>query len=1091
MVGGGWHTVIRQVDRLYAEGTSTAWNDGQLLARFASAREESNLAFAAIVERHGPMVLEVCRRVLGGDHHAAEDAFQATFLALARRAGSIRPGAGGSLGPWLHEVACRTAQKARRTATRREARERRAAGPIEAVVASSQQECEAADEYRVLHEELAGLPEKYRAPIVLCYFEGLTHDQAAESLNWPVGTMRGYLSRARDLLRTRLIRRGVVPAAAVGLLGSPRASAAASLTPPSVDAVIQLVAKGAARASVAALARSIVRGLVIARLQRAAVILLVALVGAGGVGLVASHLQAPAPREGTPGPAAILAPQAAPKPAPPRPTDLYGDSLPDGALARIGTLRFNQGDGVSGVAFTPDGKSLLAFSGGGNGIARFWDPSSGKERHAIAVEELQGGRNFALAPDGTTLLGAERNYEGQCLFRLWDVKTGRESRRQTVPDVSGFSMLAYSPDGKTLATLLADSTVVLWDTATLKELRRAKSTQLNRHHLAWSRDSRMLAIGVDDLLARVLKAQGQDPQLKMPREKGAAILWDVATWREIRRLPAEGCDACSVAFSPDGTMLAASFCDATIRFFNLARGDELARFNVNGRMQSGIVFSPDGKLLASGQDAVDGASGDVAATVHLWDVARRRELRRLPAHDYSVFGMAFSPDGKLLASGAKKVLCLWDVSNGRELFPSNSPRSSIACLVVSPADGSVITGGYDNTIRQWDAGTGRELCVTGKHPQPVYDLAIDPGGRFLVSASLDSMVRLWDLSTGRELHRLLEGPRERPARGLAFSADGRLATAGGKVWEVVTGRELATLRDDEGKEVHPWASAAFTPDAAGLVVTDGSAIGLWDTNTGRKIRELARPGGQISSLTLSPDGRFLASGVEQSIRLWHVASGREVAQPMRHEAKARGAASGYVVVAFSPDGRLLVSGSGGDFSGRDPSVRVWELASCREVRKFDGHRAGVYAVAFFPDGHRIASASADATAIVWDIAQSHRTPERTPAVGADFERLWGDLAGTDAAGAYRAIWALAAAPERVVPFLADRLKPIASDDPAKDISLGPLAKGETLRRLRAIAVLEKIGGPAVRRVLERMASGLDGARETRDARAALRRLRGR
>src|SRR5262249_57236543 len=121
MARGTWQTVLGQVDRLYAEGTCTGHDDGHLLARFTAARDESNRAFAAILERHGPMVLEVCRRVLG-DHHAAEDAFQATFLVLARRAGSLRVRPGGSLGPWLHEVACRTARKFRRASSRRMAR---------------------------------------------------------------------------------------------------------------------------------------------------------------------------------------------------------------------------------------------------------------------------------------------------------------------------------------------------------------------------------------------------------------------------------------------------------------------------------------------------------------------------------------------------------------------------------------------------------------------------------------------------------------------------------------------------------------------------------------------------------------------------------------------------------------------------------------------------------------------------------------------------------------------------------------------------------------------------------------------------------
>src|SRR5262249_8334180 len=144
---------------------------------------------------------------------------------------------------------------------------------------------------------------------------------------------------------------------------------------------------------------------------------------------------------------------------------------------------------------------------------------------------------------------------------------------------------------------------------------------------------------------------------------------------------------------------------------------------------------------------------------------------------------------------------------------------------------------------------------------------------------------------------------------------------------------------------------------------------------------------------------------------------------------------------------------------------------------------------FFRDGHRVASAGSDSLAMVWDLTleaegTSHVTELSPPP---DPERLWADL-GNDASRAYRAIWRMCSRGERVVAFLAERLKPIRQDDPDKDTSLGPLATGETLRRLRAIALLEKINTPAARRLLERMATGLEGARETRDAKSALRRL---
>ncbi len=281
MEHASWMTVARQVDRLYGEGTATGCGDDQLLSRFTAAREESGLAFAAIVRRHGPMVLEVCRRVLG-DRHAAEDALQATFLVLARRAGSIAVHPGGSLGPWLHSVAFRTAREARRSTRRRQVRERRVAHKAGDVFEELRSAGLGDDERRILHEEVARLPEKYRSAVVLCYFEGLTHDQAAETLRWPVGTVRGYLARARAALRGRLIQRGVAPVAAAGLLAAQRASAMASLTPSLVETAARGATNRSATTKIVALAASISRRLSIAQAGRAAILALVVGLGSGG-----------------------------------------------------------------------------------------------------------------------------------------------------------------------------------------------------------------------------------------------------------------------------------------------------------------------------------------------------------------------------------------------------------------------------------------------------------------------------------------------------------------------------------------------------------------------------------------------------------------------------------------------------------------------------------------------------------------------------------------------------------------------------------------------------------------------------------------
>ena len=194
--------VGRQLRTLFNVGAIRDLSDGQLLERFATDRGESaELAFAALVERHGPMVLRVCRGVLDNPHDS-QDAFQATFLVLVTKVRSLW--VRDSIGPWLHQVAYRTASCARSAAARRNRLERRA------VMNKEEGRAEAVDDLeRVLLEEVDRLPERYRAPVVLCDLEGRTHEQAARALGWPVGTVKSRQARARQRLRDRLVRRGL------------------------------------------------------------------------------------------------------------------------------------------------------------------------------------------------------------------------------------------------------------------------------------------------------------------------------------------------------------------------------------------------------------------------------------------------------------------------------------------------------------------------------------------------------------------------------------------------------------------------------------------------------------------------------------------------------------------------------------------------------------------------------------------------------------------------------------------------------------------------------------------------------------------
>ncbi len=285
--GGVW----RHTRTLFNEGVIGDLTDEQLLERFVTAHgEASEMAFEALLERHGPMVLRVCRAILR-DRHDAEDAFQATFLVLARRAVSIRSRT--SLASWLHGVARRVASGARSAACRRREHERRAAQLAEHFAAEPRWD----DLAQVVHQEIDRLPEAYRAPVMLCDMEGLTEGQAARRLGRPVGTIRSQLSRGRERLRIQLMRRGLSPAPLVSVAARVGCSEGSVIAPSLVSSTIQsarhfaLVRTGTAgtvSASAVALAEGFLGSMLMARISNIAMMALLAL---GAAGVVAFGLE--------------------------------------------------------------------------------------------------------------------------------------------------------------------------------------------------------------------------------------------------------------------------------------------------------------------------------------------------------------------------------------------------------------------------------------------------------------------------------------------------------------------------------------------------------------------------------------------------------------------------------------------------------------------------------------------------------------------------------------------------------------------------------------------------------------------------------
>jgi RNA polymerase sigma factor (sigma-70 family) len=287
------NVAVRELQTLFEVGSLGGLSDGQLLDRFVERREEA--VFEAIVRRHGPMVWGVCRRVLR-DHHDAEDAFQTTFVVLARKAASVM--IREKLGHWLYGVAYQTAMKARAMRAKRRVREVQVPDIPEPMAVPDGLRDALAES---LDRELSRLPEKYRIPIVLCELEGMSHREAASQLGWPIGTVSSRLSRARSMLAKRLTRRGL--SLSVGSLAVLLAQESASASLPtrligptvraaSLYAASGAVTAGAVSAGVADLAREVMKMMLLSKFRIGVVMLLASSAVAGWIGLGQRTLRA-------------------------------------------------------------------------------------------------------------------------------------------------------------------------------------------------------------------------------------------------------------------------------------------------------------------------------------------------------------------------------------------------------------------------------------------------------------------------------------------------------------------------------------------------------------------------------------------------------------------------------------------------------------------------------------------------------------------------------------------------------------------------------------------------------------------------------
>jgi WD40 repeat protein len=542
-------------------------------------------------------------------------------------------------------------------------------------------------------------------------------------------------------------------------------------------------------------------------------------------------------------------------------------------------------------------------------------------------------RDLAFSPDGAIL--ATASDDGTA--RLWDTATHRQIGTALRTDSKAVNSVAFSPDGTMLATASSDGTARLWNVATHHQIGpalRVDSKEVSA--VAFSPDGQTLAAVSSDR---------------------SVWLWDVATHREVGRLVSP-VPADAVAFSPSGIIATANGLSVTL--WNAATQEPIGTPIVPDYPPQAVTFNPAGTILAT---------STISGNIQLWDVTTRQQVgTTMSSGSFFVAGLAFSPDGTLLASGSQISghVQLWSVATHREVL--SLPANGYAEAVAFSPDGATLGVADGGGAQLFDLRSFRPAGQPmSADSRTLGQVTFSPDGAILATASFDGTVRLWSVATQHKLGRPIAADSGY-VYAVAFSPSGRTIATGGagavvRLWNITTHQQIGTAFPSQwpGTKKPDVKAIAFSPDGTILVAAFSSGrVVLWDVATRQQIGAPITASGPIDTMALSPDARTLATSVEGGqLQLWNVATHQQIGGPL----PALPSPQSATALAFSPDGQTLAIGDSGGTS------LLWNVASRQQIGLplGIGQGSNVGGLAFSPHGTYLATVSSLGQIDIWDV----------------------------------------------------------------------------------------------------------------------------